>query len=159
MQGNRILLTIQVLILILTTVGAKAQTAHGQSRFVPADTVQSTSTAPKKENRQTSTRSVSVCGTVRLKDDSTSVRGALVALKGTDKKVSTDTCGRFNITLPDTEGAATLTITSFGTAAQEITTEGNKEVDIYLESLTFCEYIIKRPSLTKRLWWKIKNTF
>jgi len=49
MQGNRILLTIQVLILILTTVWAKAQTAHGQSRFVPADTVQSTSTAPKKE--------------------------------------------------------------------------------------------------------------
>jgi TonB family protein len=105
------------------------QTADEPSRITAEERIEIAAPAPKASLKKAELAEVR--GTIISSEDNLPIPGALISLKGTDRRVLTDTEGRFSIPLADTTSAV-LVADFIGMQRQEFRAKENTEMKIRL---------------------------
>jgi TonB family protein len=105
------------------------QTADEASRITAEERIEIAAPAPKASLKKAELAEVR--GTIISSEDNLPVPGAVISLKGTDRRVLTDTEGRFSIPLADTTPAV-LVADFIGMQRQEFRAKENTEMKIRL---------------------------
>jgi TonB family protein len=105
------------------------QTADEPSRITAEERIEIAAPSPKASLKKAELAEVR--GTIISSEDNLPIPGALISLKGTDRRVLTDTEGRFSIPLADTTSAV-LVADFIGMQRQEFRAKENTEMKIRL---------------------------
>ena len=139
---------------------AKAQAPAAQVTRQPAG--EATGAAPVAPRREVA-RWVSFSGRVTHANDQQPLAGVNVLLKGTPLGTTTDGQGNFRLELDaaDLGSAAALVFSFIGFKPEEVpvspATAGPLTIALTTDLTGLSTFYVVRPSLPKRVWWKVKR--